>query len=120
MNFWVAVKTCLIKYATFEGRATRSEYWYWVLFVILLGSIALLLDMHVFKDANILTCYRIFHLAVFVPGIAVTVRRLHDVGRSGWWLLLVPTIVGAFLVFYWELKLSDVKKNNFGPPSENV
>lgn len=99
MSFTDAIKTCFNKYADFSGTASRSEFWWWVLFC-LIGSIVL-------EAVN----YRIgiaFTLATFVPYIAVTARRLHDVNRSGWWQLvgLVP-LVGWILLIYWCVQEGD-------------
>lgn len=79
MSFVDAVKTCLRKYATFNGTATRPEYWWFVLFNFL-GSL-------VFSIIGILAIRGLWSLALLLPGLAVAVRRLHDSGRSAWWLL---------------------------------
>ncbi|MCZ8235565.1 MAG: DUF805 domain-containing protein [Inhella sp.] len=91
MGFTDAIKTCFSKYATFSGRATRAEYWWFFLFTFL-GSLIPIVGL-------------IFALAVLIPSIAVAVRRLHDTDRSGWWILigLIP-LVGfiVLLVFYCQ------------------
>lgn len=79
MSFVDAVKTCLRKYATFTGTATRPEYWWFVLFNFLGGL--------VFSFTGILALRGLWSLAMLLPGLAVVVRRLHDTGRSAWWLL---------------------------------
>ena len=79
MNFQEAVKTCLTKYVDFSGRATRSEYWFFFLFVVL---VCLVLSF----VSDILG--GVFSLAMLIPSIAAGVRRLHDTERSGWWLLI--------------------------------
>lgn len=79
MSFQEAVKTCFAKYADFTGRASRAEYWWWVLFVFLC-SMALSLLGHVLSG--------VFSVAVLLPGLAVAARRLHDADLSAWWLLL--------------------------------
>lgn len=97
MDFLTAVKTCFGKYASFSGRASRAEYWYFVLFGIL-GTIATsVLDssFHTGRSLNVA-----FSLIVLLPHLAVTARRLHDVGHSGWWqaAVLAPTgvaVIGA-------------------------
>ncbi len=91
MGFTEAIKTCFSKYAAFNGRASRAEYWWFILFGILGGLIPIV--------------GLFFALAVLVPTIAVAVRRLHDTNRSGWWLFIVLLpIVGAIvlIVFYCQ------------------
>ena len=81
MKFYLKV---LQNYATFKGRASRSEYWYFVLFNIIfsivLGFVSGLVDLSIL--------YTIYSLAVLIPSIAVAVRRMHDVGKSGWYILI--------------------------------
>ncbi len=99
------------KYAQFDGRARRSEYWYFVLFNILIslgiGIVGTLLDLSFLS--------MIYSLAIFIPGIAVAVRRLHDTGRSGLWVLigLIPVIgVIVLIVFLVE---DSKPANQYGP-----
>ncbi|MFZ4410712.1 MAG: DUF805 domain-containing protein [Paracraurococcus sp.] len=98
MDFVTALRTCFGKYVTFGGRARRSEYWYFILFVVL-GNLAT-----GFLDDGLGTSgalNAVFSLGVLLPQIAVSVRRLHDTGHSGWWLLgcLGPaTILGIGVV----------------------
>jgi len=96
MDFWSAVKTCFKKYATFEGRASRSEFWYFTLFTMLVNAaLMIVFGSHtVFAD--------LFSLVALLPSIAVSVRRLHDTDRSGWWwwLWLLP-VVGWILLIVW-------------------
>src|SRR5262245_31469173 len=122
MGFIEAVTTCLSKYATFSGRAIRSEYWYWMLAVMLASWVAMFLDAMVFgvnafdpDPSGIGVLNLLFSLAVLLPGLAVTVRRLHDVDRSGWWVLIVFTIVGMLVLLYWMVIRGTVGDNRFGP-----
>ena len=87
MNFWQAIGTCFRKYADFSGRAQRSEFWWWILFSVL----AILIIT--FTSFGFLTL--IFSLVAFLPSIAVTARRLHDIDKSGWWqiMYLVPLVL---------------------------
>jgi uncharacterized membrane protein YhaH (DUF805 family) len=105
MSFQDAIKKCFTHYAGFRGRAARSEYWYWVLFVVL-ASIGLSM---VSQDLA-----SIFSLAILLPGFAVGARRLHDIGKSGWWQLLslVPLLGWAVLI-YWAVQPSE-GDNTFG------
>ncbi len=110
---------CLQHYADFTGRARRSEYWYFVLFNFIvsiliglsLGVIAGLLNV----PALVYLAY-LWSLAVFIPSLAVSVRRLHDIGRSGWWVLLslIP-LVGAIILIIWHCTDSQPGANQYGP-----
>lgn len=117
MSFSAAVSTCFRKYATFKGRARRSEYWYWYLFNILVGVVLIAIDysahLVVWGDTGILTT--LFCLVVLVPNIAVTVRRLHDIGRSGWWfwIYFVP-ILGGIVLLVFCVTDSKPEENEYG------
>lgn len=104
------------KYAQFDGRARRSEYWYFMLFNILIslgiGIVGVLLDLSFLS--------MIYSVAIFVPGVAVAVRRLHDTGRSGLWVLigLIPLIgVIVLIVFLVE---DSKPANQYGPNPKTV
>lgn len=90
MTFQESIQVCFKKYADFSGSATRSEYWWFVLFMFL-GSAVL----SIFSEA----LSSIFLLAALLPSIAAATRRLHDTGRSGWWQLIcfIP-VVGAIVL----------------------
>ena len=89
MTFSEAVKTCLVaKYATFSGRATRSEYWYFVLFGYLLAILVILFGTIVESPELMIGLSSVLTLILLIPGLAACVRRLHDTGRSGWWYFL--------------------------------
>lgn len=97
MNMRDAIVTCFSKYADFSGRARRSEYWFWVLFNLIVGFVA-----NMFSSLlGSLTLYLIVIVALLIPSISVTVRRLHDIGKSGWYYLLpvVPLVAMFFLLF---------------------
>ena len=112
------------KYATFEGRARRSEYWYFVMFYVL-SIVALAIVDNVLgtlsEEAGLGLLSGVFVLATFIPTIAVTVRRLHDTDRSGWWVLLefVPIIGGLVLLVFMVLD-SQPGANRFGPNPKGV
>lgn len=104
MSFFEAIKSCFSKYTTFAGTATRSEFWYWVLFIWLGAMIFLYLDAAFFPekvDALVYPLSSVFNMIIALPTLAVGCRRLHDIGRSGWWQLLSLTILGYFLLLYW-------------------
>ena len=111
MDFQTAVKTGFQRYFDFEGRSFRSEYWWWVLFVIGVNVVLSLFDGSI--GGSILNS--LFTLIVFIPNIAVGVRRLHDTGKTGWWYLLwlVP-IIGWIVVIYWMIQEGDVGDNEYG------
>jgi uncharacterized membrane protein YhaH (DUF805 family) len=118
MGFTDAIKTGFQKYIGFSGRAARSEYWYWVLFVILVQIVAWLIDMTLFgfNTTGVNPIGALASLALFLPGLAVSIRRLHDIDRVGWWifLALIP-IVGAIVLIYWACLRGTVGANRFGP-----
>jgi uncharacterized membrane protein YhaH (DUF805 family) len=99
MTFFESVRSVLTKYATFSGRACRSEYWWFVLFYALVSLVAVPLDRFLGTAAGEVGFFDLVsRIALTVPFIAVGVRRLHDVGWSGWWLLtIVPSTVLAFM-----------------------
>lgn len=92
MTFPDSIKTCFSKYADFNGCASRSEYWWWVLFLLLGALISAVISPKLMA---------VFYLATLLPTFAVTARRLHDTDRSGWWQLIsiVPLIGLILLVF---------------------
>ena len=127
MGFGQAVSTCFQKYVTFSGRARRSEFWWWQLFVILLGVIANVIDsvagLHFYSSngANVGWVAAIVGVALVLPTIAVLFRRLHDTGRSGWWWVLSwICCIGTILL--WIFCLSDSKPgtNQYGPNPKGV
>lgn len=112
MNFQEAIKSVLNNYANFRDRAPRSEFWYWNLFTFLLNMATSILDGMIFGMPLL---NPISGLALLIPSIAVTVRRLHDVDRSGWWMLIAITIIGLlFPLLYWYCKKGDAGVNRFG------
>ena len=116
MTFSEAIKTSLVnKYATFSGRATRSEYWYVVLFGYLLALLIVFLGMIIDSPELIIGLSTVLSLILLVPGLAVCIRRLHDTGRSGWWYLLVLIpYIGAFALLIIFCLKSD-EDNKYGP-----
>ena len=115
-----AVRSVLNQYVGFTGRARRSEYWYWILFYIVLSIIASMLDRAVFNASYGSWFSAIVGLGLLLPSLAVTVRRLHDTSRSGWWILLalIPVVGGIILiVFYVQDSHGD---NQYGPSPKAV
>ena len=103
----------LRKYAEFNGRARRSEFWYFALANFLIGIALNILDMIIGSYGAITGLYS---LAVLIPSLAVGARRLHDTNKSGWWLLLlfIP-IVGAIVLIVFFAQEGDPGDNQFGP-----
>ncbi len=119
MGMKEAVTSVFNNYANFDGRARRSEYWYFCLFNILVGLVFGVL-MSLTKEGSVL--YRIFYglealynLAVFIPGLAVAWRRLHDIGKSGanWFWIFLP-IAGAIMLIVWYCREGDPGDNAYG------
>lgn len=107
MNFTDAIATCFRKYVDFRGRAPRSEYWYWMLFTFVAGA-ALQLVSQGLAGA--------FALATLLPGLAVGARRLHDIDRSAWWLLIafIP-VIGVIVLIVFACTRGTDGPNRFGP-----
>ena len=112
MDFMTAVKTCLSKYFTIEGRAARSEYWWFGLFAVIVYIITATLDV----VTQVPIFYMISALALLAPSICVAIRRLHDKDKSGWWLLiaLIP-VVGSLYILYLFVTRGTEGENGFGP-----
>ncbi len=118
MSFMESIQTVFQKYAVFEGRARRSEYWwfylgYSIVTAILSGLARALGTGGAATAVGIIS--GIVGLACLVPSIAVTTRRLHDTGRSGWWQLLYLTCIGGIVVFIFTLMDSQPGDNQYGP-----
>ena len=119
MSFADGIRSVFSQYVGFTGRARRSEFWYWTLFQIILGVIASILDRAVF-DRNNGAFSVVVGLALLLPSLAVAVRRLHDSGRTGWWLLigLIPVIgTIVLIIFYVQDSQGD---NKYGPSPKGV
>lgn len=114
----------LRKYATFDGRAQRSEYWYFFLFYLLIVIALSIVDalLGTFsEEEGIGLLSGLFVLAMLIPSLAVGARRLHDIGRSAWWLLLalVP-IVGTIMLLVFAVRDSEPGTNAYGPNPKAV
>src|SRR6185503_8344371 len=115
MNWYVAV---LKKYSDFSGRARRKEYWMFYLINTLISIVIAIIDtvLGLGYQSGVTVLYCLYSLAILVPSIAVTFRRLHDTGRSGWWWLiaLVP-IIGTIIFLVYMASNSEPGDNRYGP-----
>lgn len=116
MGFVEAIVSAFKGYVNFRDRACRSEYWWYVLFGILGSLVIGLVETAMRIDPDVGVFSTIFSLAIFLPSLAVSVRRLHDIDRSGWWLLLwmVP-LFGAIVQIVWACQRGTPGSNRFGP-----
>ena len=124
MSFMDSIKNVLINnYAGFSGRASRSEYWWFSLFSFLAGFTTSLIDATLFgwemTDPTYLTW--LLQLAIILPGLAVSVRRLHDSGKSGWSILIVLVPCVGFIVFLiWLVQDGQPNDNMYGSVPTNI
>jgi len=111
MDFMTAVKHVFANYANFQGRARRSEYWWFYLFSVIVYVVASIIDGII----GLPIFYVVSLLGLFIPSLAVAIRRMHDTGRSGWWVLifLIP-LVGLILFIYWFVQRGTVGPNDWG------
>ena len=124
MTFLQAVSSTLGKYATFQGRAPRSEFWWFTLFTILVQWVSSIVDVLIFGtfsfmhygDVQAFTPINsLANLALLIPSIALSARRFHDMNRTGWWQLLIFTGIGALVIFFWFMFKGTEGPNRFGP-----
>jgi uncharacterized membrane protein YhaH (DUF805 family) len=122
------IDTLKNRYAAFKGRATRSEYWYFLLFSIIIALILTALDSMIInpllgiqplvETARTGILGTLFSFGTLIPSVALAIRRLHDIGKSGWWILLgiipVVNIIGIFVLLYFFIKDSQPGENQFG------
>lgn len=110
---FIAVKN----YFKVQGRASRSEFWMFCLLILILSIPAYILDASTGSEIGMGMGTGILTLITIIPSFTVTVRRLHDVNRSGWWMLLYLTGIGIFVLIYWMLIKGTVGENKFGSDS---
>lgn len=128
MTFGESITTCLFKYVTWQGRASRSEFWYFWLFSMICYVGAMVIDRVLgttFQFTNPASgveesigygyAYILVALVLFLPGLSAMVRRLHDTDRSGWWywIILVP-LIGVILLLVWFCSRGTAGSNRFG------
>jgi uncharacterized membrane protein YhaH (DUF805 family) len=112
MGFGQAISAGFSNYVNFSGRACRSEYWYWILFIIIADIVAAVIDRAL--DMQLVT--GLFGLVTIIPNIAIAIRRLHDLDRTGWWILLsfIP-LIGWIILLIWYVTKGTDGPNRFGP-----
>ena len=117
VSFSQAVRMAFDSYCRFQGRSSRSEYWWWVLFVAILSfCIGIIEGILGFSMTAVQVTSGILSLVLLLPGLGLSVRRLHDIGKSGWWILLglIP-VVGAIVLIIWFARNSQMQDNQYGP-----
>lgn len=117
-----AVRLAVKNYANFNGRTSRGGYWWYILAVVLASIAISVVDSLFFgsgfgRHGNGPLAI-LFSLATIIPGLSITVRRFHDLGRSGWWYLIVFTIIGAFVILYWFCQPGTRGDNKYGADVE--
>ena len=122
MPFVDALKVCVQKYADFDGRASRSEYWWFYVWINLIAIPFMVLDFVALfvLGIEIPVFGSLFQLAYFIPSLSVTWRRFHDSGKSGWNFLWVFTIIGVFYLIYLTLVEGDAAPNQYGDVPTNT
>jgi uncharacterized membrane protein YhaH (DUF805 family) len=117
MSFGDAISTCFSQYVTFTGRARRSEYWYFFLFILLVEVAAVVIGAVI----HFSLLGTVVSLAVLLPHLAVAVRRLHDTGRSGWWVLvgIIPLIGTVMLIVFFATDATPAG-DKYGPAPKQL
>jgi uncharacterized membrane protein YhaH (DUF805 family) len=115
MTFGQAISSGFQNYVNFSGRASRSAYWYWTLFAVLMSIASKLLDVMLFPGLDTSPINSLVGLALFLPGLSIAVRRLHDLDRTGWWLLIIFTVIGIVVLLIWFCMRGTMGANRFGP-----
>ncbi len=123
VGFWPSLFLAIDNYFAFDGRSSRGAYWWYTVWLILLGILTGSLDRIVFPylvfaEPSFSPLYSLTTLLTFFPSLTIAVRRLHDIGKSGWWLLLILTGIGVLLIIYWAAQPGDREENIYGPDRE--
>ena len=118
MHFIESTKNYFLKWDDFSTRISRSEFWWGNLGVTITSIIvnfALVFLSDLVGFFSVVVLHVPFQIFVLIASTALAVRRLHDINKSGWWLLIYLTIVGILLLFYWACSKGDADENVFGP-----
>lgn len=118
MNYYLSV---LKKYAVFEGRASRAEFWYFVLFNLIVGILVSVVGHFVTGGGKNNFFFALYALVVLLPGLGVTIRRLHDISRKGWWIFIwaVP-LVGPIILIVFLTQNGHTGPNQYGADPKGV
>lgn len=123
MTFGQSISRCFSKYCTFTGRASRSEYWWWILFTAIIGLLfgisSGLQSIHESSPSGLPVISYIVSAVLFLPSLGVLFRRLHDTGKSGWWWLIgfIP-VVGTIILIVFCCQPSQTFPNQYGSVPE--
>ena len=116
MNFGQSISYCFSNYFNFNGRGSRSEYWWFYLFATICGLAGSIWDASMGDTSGNGLMYWISIIVTFCPTIAAGSRRLHDVNKSGWLQLLSITVIGIIPLIIWMASVGEKKKNKYGQP----
>lgn len=112
-EFLFYINRCFTNYANFDGTASRSEFWYFYLFTLIIGAITFGIDLYFFTELvdkfGIGLMSSIATLFIVVPQLSVSSRRLHDIGKSGWWILICFTVIGIIVLYVWYATKKNLK-----------
>jgi len=126
MNFQKSIEVCFAKFSTFSGRASRSEYWWFYLFVTVMEYLVQIAagveKLNTSEDSKIWVSMGLFvgYFVITIPVLSAGSRRLHDIGKSGWWQLLSITIIGIIPLIIWMARPGSLESNKYGPAIENI
>ena len=116
-EFWTVMR----RWRDFAGRSSRREFWMYTLVIFVVSLVLSVADEFLFEPVPLgetfvmtFSFYKAFSLITFIPGLSVSVRRLHDINRTGWWLLIMLTLIGLVLIIYWACVRSDEGDNQYG------
>ena len=120
VDFGTAVKLGFQRYVDFSGRSTRAEYWWFGLFTVVVSFALIIADTLTGNSSTFGwlggLLETLFTLATIIPSLALSVRRLHDINRTGWWLLLLfVLVIGWIMLFIWAIERGDKGINKYGP-----
>ena len=118
VNFGQAIVLFFINYFEFSGRSSAGAYWYFALWSFLLVILFTVMDLTFDLVDEYLNFSNLFSFVTLLLGISLSVRRLHDINRSGWWLLLSITLIGLIPLIYWACQRGDRVENDYGSDKE--
>ena len=118
VNFGQAIVLFFINYFEFNGRSSAGAYWYFALWSFLLVILFAVMDLTFDLVDKYLNFSNLFSLVTLLPGISLSIRRLHDINKSGWWFLLSITLIGLIPLIYWACQRGDRVENDYGCDKE--